>query len=187
MDQGGLRNKDMKNTTRFAVFVIAAFFGHAVFGQNKSGPPMPYIDKGACPFECCTYRRWDVIKPTDMRSAMSDKSSIIFHLKAGEKVLGITGVVITTQSGIVRVMKNTTLQKTSVKRGDELFLLTNLGEGFSKIWFKGRIFEGDPYDESIYRPVRERKSIWWVKVKNRKGRIGWSRQPENFGNVDQCG
>lgn len=118
---------------------------------------------------------------------MRDSAPISFRLKRGEKVLGMTGVVITTQPGVVRVLKNTKLQNTSLKRGDELLLLTNLGEGFSKIWYKGRIFEGDPYDEAIYKTIRERKSIWWVKVKNRKGQIGWSRQPENFGNVDQCG
>ena len=118
---------------------------------------------------------------------MKDTAPVSFRLKAGEKVQGVTGVVITTQPGIVRVLKKTTLANVSLKSGDQLFLLTNLGEGFSKIWFKGRIFEGDPYDESTYKTIREGKSIWWVKVKNRKGQIGWSRQPENFGNVDQCG
>ncbi|MEP7214597.1 MAG: hypothetical protein ABI791_16090 [Acidobacteriota bacterium] len=155
--------------------------------QKRNGPPLPFIDKGACPFECCTYRQWSVDKPTAVRSVMKDGAPTSFRLKRGEKVLGMTGVVITTQPGIVRVLKNTKLQNTSLKRGDELFLLTNLGEGFSKIWYKGRIFEGDPYDEAIYKTIRERSSIWWVKVKNRKGQIGWSRQPENFGNVDQCG
>jgi hypothetical protein len=118
---------------------------------------------------------------------MSDKAPVSFRLKAGEKVVGMTGVVITTQPGVVRVLKNTRLQNVPLKRGDELLLLTNIGEGFSKIWYKGRIFEGDPYDEAIYKTIRERRSIWWVKVKNRKGQIGWSRQPENFGNIDQCG
>ena len=25
---------------------------------HSGAPPMPYIDQGACPFECCTYRDW---------------------------------------------------------------------------------------------------------------------------------
>jgi len=167
-----------------SIFALLCAVG---FGQTKGGPPVPYIDRGACPFECCTYRRWDVVKPTLMRSAMRDTAPVSFRLKAGEKVVGMTGVVITTQPGIVRVLKKTTLANVSLKSGDQLFLLTNLGEGFSKIWFKGRIFDGDPYDDAIYKTIREPKSVWWVKVKNRKGQIGWSRQPENFGNVDRCG
>lgn len=169
------------------VLLVLGFTATPNPGQTAKGPKLPYIDKGACPFECCTYRQWDVVKPTAVRASMSDAAPISFRLNRGEKVLGMTGVVITTQPGVLRVLKNTKLQNTSLKRGDELLLLTNLGEGFSKIWYKGRIFEGDPYDDAIYKTIRERKSIWWVKVKNRKGRIGWSRQPENFGNVDQCG
>src|SRR6476620_7762862 len=170
-----------------ATMFLAGLSALPATGQKAGGPPLPFVDKGACPFECCTYRHWSVDKPTAVKAAMNDKAPISFRLKRGEKVLGMTGVVITTQPGIVRVLKNTKLQNTSLKRGDELLLLTNLGEGFSKIWYKGRIFEGDPYDDAIYKTVSERTSIWWVKVKNRKGQIGWSRQPENFGNVDQCG
>jgi hypothetical protein len=165
---------------------VLIFAPHA-FGQRREGPSVPYFDRGACPFECCTYRRWNVDKPTAMRSAMRDNAPVSFRLKAGEKVVGMTGVVITTQPGILRVLKDTTLRDVSLRRGDKIYLLTNLGEGFSKVWYKGRIFEGDPYDESIFETLQERKSIWWVKVKNRRGQIGWSRQPENFGNVDQCG
>jgi hypothetical protein len=169
------------------ILVILGIFAQSLIVQKTAGPPIPFVDKGACPFECCTYRRWDVLKPTAVKASMSDKAPVNFRLKVGERVLGMTGVVITTQPGVVRVLKNTKLQNTSLKRGDELLLLTNLGEGFSKIWYKGRIFEGDPYDDTIYKTVRERTSIWWVKIKNRKGQIGWTRQPENFGNMDQCG
>jgi hypothetical protein len=177
----------MRKEVLLIIFLILGLSWPATFGQKKVGPPVPFVDKGACPFECCTYRRWDVMKPTLVRSAMKDSAPAIFRLKAGEKVLGVTGVVITTQPGVVRVLKKTTLANTALKRGDDLFLLTNLGEGFSKIWFKGRLFIGDPYDDSTYKTIREPRSIWWVKIKNRHGQIGWSRQPENFGNMDQCG
>jgi hypothetical protein len=118
---------------------------------------------------------------------MSDSAAISFRLKRGEKVHGLTGVVITTRPGILRVLKDTTLAERKLKKGDELYLLTYLGEGFNKIWFDGKIFEGDPYDHATYKTIQEPKSTWWVKVKNRSGKIGWSRQPEHFGNMDQCG
>ena len=28
---------------------------------------------------------------------------------------------------------------------------------------------------------------WWVQVKNADGRVGWTDEPENFGNKDRCG
>ena len=99
----------------------------------------------------------------------------------------MTGVVITTAPGIVQAIKRTKIGTMQVKPGDRVYVLTNLGEGFAKVWFKGRILAGEPYDESIFKPVRRTKSVWWVKIKDRRGRIGWSREPDNFGNVDQCG
>ena len=120
---------------------------------------------------------------------MSDSAPIGFWLKAGEKVHGMTGVVITTQPGIARALKTGLLGEAQIpiKKGDEFYVLTNLGEGFTKVWFKGRIFVAEPDNNSTTAFIRQPKSIWWVKIKNRAGRIGWSRQPENFGNVDQCG
>lgn len=118
---------------------------------------------------------------------MSDSSSIVLRLRAGEKVRGMTGVVITTQPGILRALKRTNLGAVRVNRGDRLYILTNLGEGFAKVWFKGRVYEEDIRDDAKFEFVRQATSVWWVKVRDRRGRIGWSRQPENFGNVDQCG
>ena len=89
--------------------------------------------------------------------------------------------------GIATVLKAEKLGNVSLKKGDTVYLLTYLGEGFNKIWHKGRIVEADTFDESKFRFSRQPRSVWWVKVKNRRGEIGWSRQPEHFGNMDQCG
>ena len=179
----------MAKSPVLSVAFICCVFCITSFAQTKSGPPVPYVDKGACPFECCTYREWNVEKPTSVRASMSDTAPVSFRLKAGEKVFGMTGVVITTQPGIVRALKAAVIGENGVpiKKGEQFYVLTNLGEGFTKIWFKGRIYQGEPYDDATFKFIRETKSIWWVKIKNRAGRIGWSRQPENFGNVDQCG
>ena len=154
---------------------------------QRVGPPVPYVDRGACPFECCTYRRWNVVKPTALRRAMTDTSAIVSRLRIGERVQGMTGVVITTEPGIIQALKATKIGTMAVNLGDRAYVLTNLGEGFAKVWFKGRIVETEVYDERLYKLIRSPKSVWWVKIKDRRGRIGWSRQPENFGNVDQCG
>ncbi len=168
------------------VLLVVGVFAVSSFGQ-KSGPRVPFVDKGACPFECCTYREWTVDKPTAMHREMNDSSPVSFRLAKGEKVTGVTGTVITTRAGIVRVLKRTTLEKVKLDRGNNIFLLTYLGEGFSKIWFNGRMFEAEVTDEKVFKLTRQPVSVWWVKVKNRRGQTGWSRQPDNFGNKDQCG
>jgi hypothetical protein len=177
----------MKKISLFGLILIGLFCCSLTFAQKKSGPPVPFVDRGACPFECCTYRGWSANKSTLVRKAMTDASPVAFRLARGEKVVGVTGVVITTQPGILRALKPGTLGNTKIRRGDEFFLLTNLGEGFSKVWYKGRVIEAEPYDESAFKVIRQRKSVWWVKIRDRRGRIGWSREPDNFDNKDQCG
>lgn len=172
-------------------FFFPAFFSILIatfvtFGQN-SRPAVPFVDKGACPFECCTYREWTVDKPTVMRSAMSDGSSIAFRLRKGERVRGVTGNVITSQAGEVRVLKRTKIGKLMAQPGDTLYLLTYVGEGFHRVWYRGKITEEETWDKTIFRQIRSPKAVWWVKVRNSKGQIGWSREPDNFGNKDQCG
>src|SRR5947207_12837919 len=158
----------MKSNILSAISAIIGIFASGLFAQTGAKPPVPFIDKGACPFECCTYRQWDVKTPTIIRSAMKDNAPVSFRLNKGEKVLGMTGVVITTQPGEVKVLKKTKLGKLDVKTGETLILLTNLGEGFHKVWYHGRIYQVDTIDETKFKTIREPKAVWWVKIKNRR-------------------
>jgi hypothetical protein len=31
------------------------------------------------------------------------------------------------------------------------------------------------------------RSVWWVQIRNAKGQIGWTDEPEKFGNKDAVG
>lgn len=177
----------MRSKLFFAIFLFAGILTSIISGQGNSRPPIPFVDKGACPFECCTYREWTVDKATAVSSAMRDSSPIAFRLKKGERVRGVTGVVTTSQSGEVRVLKRTKIGRLMAVPGDTLYLLTYIGEGFHKVWFKGKITEEETYDRTKFRDIRQPKSVWWVKIKNSRGQTGWSREPDNFGNKDQCG
>src|SRR5437870_5625081 len=129
-----------RSLTAFA-FCILAIIARDAVAQRE--PRMPYVDRGACPFECCTYRQWTVDKPTVVRSAMSDSSSVAFRLVKGEKVRGVTGTVITTRSGIAEALTSVDEGEVKLARGDRIHLLTHVGEGFMVAWFKGRIFQAE--------------------------------------------
>jgi hypothetical protein len=170
-----------------ALFIPALMLLFVAAAAGQTGPRTPYIDRGACPFECCTYRQWTVDKATVVRAAMTDSAPVAFRLRRGEKVRGLTGTVITTQPGIAEALKNTVQDPVSLKRGDRIFILTSLGEGFAKAWFKGRIFQAEVYYPEVFKIVREPKDVRWVKVRNSKSKMGWSREPDNFGHKDSCG
>ncbi len=169
-----------------SVAIVTFCFG-SLMAQRPNSPRLPFVDKGACPFECCTYREWSVIKPTAIRTGMSDRSAVLFKVAKDEKVSGVTGVVITTRAGIARVLKNTKVGNVNVSKGETLYLLTYLGEGFFKVWRKGRIIEENMTEEGSFKVISQPRSAWWVKIKNRRGQTGWSREPDNFGNKDKCG
>ncbi len=169
------------------LFSFVFVFSSQIFSQT---PKLPYKDVGACPFECCTYQPWIANKDTIIYKQMRDGSPIAFRVKKREKVAGITGVVITTKAGIVKVLRNTTIDednKIPVKGGETLYLLTYLGEGFYRTWYRGRYVTGVYYGNPDVRQISGPEGVWWVKIKNRKGQIGWTRLSENFNNKDSCG
>ena len=156
---------------------------------QSSGPAIPYEDVGACPFECCVYRQWIANKATVLHADRRSNSPVIFNVRKGEKVTAITGVVITTRVGTAMMLKPDTLgparRNLSLKAGDVLYLLTYEGEGFYKVWFKGSMFSYGLDDPSV-KILSNPQSVWWVKMRNKQGQIGWRNQPENFDNKDQC-
>jgi hypothetical protein len=170
-------------------------FVTSVYSGQTPRPPVNYADYGACPFECCTYRRWSVVKDTVLYTERSEKSGEAFHVRKGEHVTGLTGVVITLKPGKASVRKATTIgtgkRKTQVKPGDVLYLLHYEGEGIYKIWFRGSIYENEISAAADVNGkiqlMNEPDNVWWVKVKNSRNQIGWSKQTKNFGDMDACG
>jgi len=173
--------------------------------RGSSRPPRMYADFGACPFECCTYRRWGVSADTVLYKERSTRSPVAGRARKGEHVEGLTGVVITANPGVVKVKKEMTLgidgRKVKARPGDVLYLLHYEGEGLYKFWFRGRIYQDEmPYQPRLHQSaeseakareliefVNEPETIWWVKVRNRRGQVGWTPRNEHFTDIDACG
>src|SRR5262245_37470859 len=77
-------------------------------------PTLPYEDVGLCPFECCTYREWSVDADTVVLTNRKDGSLVAFRLRRGERVKGLTGVVVTTKFGKALVRQPTTIGESGV-------------------------------------------------------------------------
>ncbi len=174
----------------------------------QTRPPLPYEDVGACPFECCTYREWIVNKSTPIHRNRNNNSPVVFTVAPRERVQAVTGVVITTQPGEIRIARPITIQDytgsqgTNTSRaiqarpGDIIYLLTSQGEGSYKAWFKGKTITINAIDvmeqtQSVParygRRIPPTRSIWWVQIKNRQGQTGWTDRPDYFDNKDACG
>lgn len=175
--------------------------------SDKDKPKMPYVSKGACPFECCTYRHWSVEKETTLFEK-PDSQKIVGKAGAGTMVTGITGDVYVTEPlavGVIFPVPNSVSTVSNVvplQQGDILFLLHYLGEGNFLGQYNNRRVNVNAEDgirdycphasarcwgEFVLPESRRKNAVWWVKVKLKDGTVGWSNTPENFGNKDGCG
>jgi hypothetical protein len=165
--------------------------------KPQKSPPNVFVDKGACPFECCTYRAWRATKRTTAFSAPDKSSSVLNSIATGTQIVALTGEVHTT-AGRFLVKRD----HNQYKSGDVLFVYTPKGEGFFKVWFGGRMYEeqlgfssegGFPDSRCSNSALcwgqleSELKSVWWVKVKLPSGRIVWIKDTQNFTGKDGCG
>lgn len=163
-------------------------------------PPAIYIAEGACPFECCTFREWNVEKDVDLYDKPSG-TQLVAHLKAGESVTGLTGEVHVKPkaAGVVRNFQSGPI---NLKKGDVFFVLDYLGEGAFRFWVNGETTTAlsEPAEvcpensTDCWAQYVEPKAgktdpdhVWWVKVKTKLGQTGWTKESSSFGNKDACG
>ncbi len=145
-------------------------------------PALPYVDSGACPFEKCLYGRWSARETITVYDTWKPERREIAKLSVGEKVTGITGVLITDTPGIVRMDRDLG----DLKRGDRILTYANRGEGYSAVWFKGQFHHdfdltfaklpdgtGCGGEHCAATVLDAGKKRWWAQVKLQSGATGW--------------
>lgn len=181
-----------------ALMLAASLLAPALSALAQSKPPAVYVDKGACPFECCTYRAWKTEKTTVAYARPDRRSRRVGRFRAGTNVVALTGEVRTVPGRFVIIKPHK-----SYRPGDVLWVYTPLGEGFYKVWFKGRMYdEGLDYMDGPFershpgcdetpecwgRLEKDLRVEWWVKIRSADGWVGWTDRAENFSNSDACG
>lgn len=143
-------------------------------------PSIPYEHPGLCPFEGCTYREWTANKDMITRKENSERSPIAFSVKKGEKVEAITGTVLTLRAGCAEALNTLNVGDVRLTPGSIIHPLTYAGEGTWSSWVQGTL-AGTNIEED-FEMIEYPVAVWWVKIRNARGQIGWSNQPENFDN-----
>jgi hypothetical protein len=163
--------------------------------RGQARPSEPYVDRGVCPFECCQYRNWTARMSVPVRMRPDRRASILFRLGRGDSVRGDSGEVRLHRVGVVVLQRTHQVDGTRLTIGDTAYVLSYLGEGFYRVWIRGRVHEASafwvlslaPSGTPPGRLVREPKSEWWAHVTRRDGRAGWvhmDRRP--MANTDAC-
>lgn len=163
--------------------------------KPQEQPPKDYVAKNACPFECCQFGEWKVLKET-----------ILYEKPNGKKRIGkVKDGMAVALTGEVHLKPNpigVVFDTPPFKVGDILFLLDPTGEGYVNYWHKGKIENTEimPAErceppsqecwvEYVYPEKDKRRSgkgIWWVKIQQGK-KTGWTKETQNFSGQDSCG
>lgn len=170
-----------------ATLMIFAGFLPAGFGQSAAmaAPDLPFYDRGACPYERCVYgQSWTAHRSATVYDTWKEGRQAVAQLAAGDKAIGVTGVVITVKPGLIRMDRD--LADLDLRRGDTILTYAYRGEGFSAVWFKGAYHAefdisfaknpdgtgcGNEHCAATY--VDLGKKSWWAEVKLASGRTGW--------------
>jgi hypothetical protein len=143
-------------------------------------PPSPFVSRNVCPFECCTYRDWTAAQETPLYDAPGGQ--VIGAVHKGQHVTGVTGEVHTPRAA--RFVLKSADREHGIPAGAVVYALHYLGEGYCKVWYKGRTYDVDAAESSVPDFV----TVWWAKVRMRDGKTGWVNMNEaKFNNVDACG
>jgi len=175
----------------FGLTMLVAAYSWALDIKRSEGElkelPALFIDVGACPFECCTYRAWKVKTNVDLFEKPNG-TKIVGKLTKGEDVVGLTGEV-HAKPILVSVL--------CFQKGDTFYVLTYLGEGFFRAWFDSKMFQISAigvknlfqyYSKDRVWPEASQRydAVWWQKVKTKSGIVGWAKE-NAFSGQDACG
>lgn len=162
----------------------ATLFQAAPSPKPTPQPQLPFEDWNACPFETCAYGEWTFPRELTVYDSREDSRREVAKVPAGEKVIGVTGVVITERPGVVRLDRDLPLQH--LRAGDTILTYADRGEGFYAVWFKDKYYQqfdvsfaklpdgtgcGNDHCAATFLDLGTK--IWWAKIKFAPAREGW--------------
>lgn len=172
-------------------FVLTA---GTLVASAQTRPPAVFIDRKICPGKGCQYtgraRAVDKIRVYRLPSLSAARS---LTLPLGTMITGIDSQV-HTRAGRFRVKRN----HGKYRLGEILSVYTYLGEGFFKIWHRGRgrmteeglafsVWGGSTgtrcdQDPKICWGVLEKDTDmkWWLKIRTNNNRTGWILVDKNL-------
>ena len=137
-------------------------------------PPELYVDYNHCPGEGCQYGEWT----TSESIAIYDKpngSKKTGEIPAGETFTAITGHVYLTPLEVIvseTIEVYDSIGSLMLEPGRKYYVLSNIGEGHSKVWVNGRIMISS---DSFYNNSQK----WWVEIRTKNGKKGWILYPDS--------
>jgi len=176
--------------------VASGWLASACQWPTRAGPPLPFVEEGACPFAGCSYGRWTATGHVALKAEPHPDAPVVFRLRPGDHAEAVTGTVTTVRSGVVRFHEPVDLASADgpihVSPDEPLFIVTDRGTTTTTAWWRGRFYRdviGTAFSApECARPtsacagtiIEKPRQIWWVQVRNDRGELGWTNQTDRF-------
>jgi len=157
---------------------VAALLAGACAGLGSYPFELPYIERDACPFECCTYGEWTALAPLYVSASPDVHASVLREVTSGETFTALGGHVRVDEPGTAVVREG----RNRFAAGEHLWVFSYLGEGSWNVWYEGELVpvfllqdsgeKGDPAQPAVIleKPPRTQ---WWVEIRDRDENHGW--------------
>jgi len=157
--------------------------------RGASGLALPHIELDASLGEGHQSGRWKAIENVAVYDTWKKGRKVVLRLTSGEAVVTESSVVITTKPGVIRMDRD--LAAHGLKRGDTILTYGFVNEGFSRVWFKGRLHAD--FDISFAKwpdgagcqgwhcaaaYIAQPEVVRWVQVRLTSGLKGWVSMDE---------
>ena len=166
-----------------------------------TGPAKQYVAKRACPFECCHYGQWAATEGVVLYDRPGG-SAEVGRVAKREKVVAVTGEV--HLEPIPVLVRYANPYGFSAPVGSIVFLLDRKGEGYGNVWVNGKIINAEQmHVRNVCRAVgsecwgefvvaedekkMQEESVWWVSIRTKTGKSGWTKEAGKFNGIAGCG
>jgi len=167
--------------------VAPSWLRQLLHGRSIPEDDLPLRDgyeiRDRCPGESCDYRHpWRALKEIPLFATRVDAGvdDAVYTLGPRETVTPLGGVWTVTRPGVVEITAPATVAGEELNSGDLIYTLMDLGEGWSRGYFKGRLVDFDLL--TLSGPKRARKLsdyeiVWWAQLATSIGVTGWTNEP----------
>jgi hypothetical protein len=174
-------------------------------------PPLPFLQgRLDVSSPLCKHHEWTAKAVTTFFQAPNLGSSPSFYLRTGESAYGLGELLVTRKLGRVVAKRSLELssdgeRRTKVPTGAVLYALSHEGQGFTRVWYHGRIYRSElpypwdwdswkpqppnsfaPYENERFRIESAPSTQRWVEARNGAGLKGWTHQIDHLEGIDSC-
>ena len=165
--------------TQVPAWLRAAVGQRSITPENYPPPPDFQI-RDRCAGEGCGYQRpWLALKQVPLFATWGKPNAErVYTIAERETVTALSGVWITRKPAVREVQESISIGGVELQPGDLIYILMNLGEGFVRGFFHGKLadFSLDaPNNRPVTRTLRDNYDfVLWVQMKTSTGTVGWT-------------